>query len=160
MNIKLLLLIPFFIILQVDGCSDDEDDTNSGTPDSYVMFQGETNDATGGCNQQVDTGLGVTCNYLGSYQLDGLTYGFGVTNMGFCSSGTYEMSNNFEEDGEASFFIQITADGVPVETFVGSSGSIDLVDSGANSSMSFNGTVVSLDTGVEEPIDGFVQCQL
>jgi len=161
MNLKILLMVPLFIIMQVDGCSsDDEGDVNDGTQDNYVNFQGTVNDPTGGCNVQSETGTDLLCNYLANYQLDGLNYGIAITHSGVCRSATFNMSNDFEEGGDALFVLQITDQGIPVETFVGSSGTVDLVDSGSNSSMSFNGTVVSLDTGVEEPIEGFIQCPL
>lgn len=161
MKIKFLLMIPLFIIMQVDGCdTDDEVNTNDGTENNFVTFQGTTNDPIGGCNIQSDAGLDISCNYLANYQLDGLNYGIAITNNGVCRTATFNMSNNFEETGDALFVLQITDNGVPIESFVGVSGTIDLVDSGANSSMSFEGSVISLNTGITEPIEGFIKCPL
>ncbi|MEM1002321.1 MAG: hypothetical protein AAGH46_06715 [Bacteroidota bacterium] len=160
MKFKLIFLLPLIFFLQVGGCSDDEDENNDGNIESFVTFQGETNTAVGGCNVQSDAGLDILCNYLANYQLNGLNYGIAISNDGICRTATFNLSNDFEGDGNALFVLQITDNGIPLETFVGVSGTIDLVDSGVSSSMRFQGTIISLDTGVEETIEGFVQCPL
>ncbi|MEY8849762.1 hypothetical protein AB9K26_13165 [Psychroserpens sp. XS_ASV72] len=159
MKIKLLVLIPLAIFLQ-GGCSDDDDGGSDGTNNNYITFQGVTNDGNGGCNVQSDTGLDISCVYSVFYQLDGLSYGIAISHDGVCRSGTFNLSDGIDQSSDAFFVLQITSDGVPVETFVGSSGTVDLVDSGVSSSASFDGTVISLDTGVTESISGYVKCPL
>ncbi|NRA91985.1 MAG: hypothetical protein HRU26_04765 [Psychroserpens sp.] len=161
MKIKLLLMIPLMIFLQGGACSSDDDDgSDDGTNNNFILFQDVSSIPTGGCNIQSDAGLETLCNYLANYQIDGLNYGIAISHEGFCRTGTFNLGNDFQGEGNTSFILQITDQGIPVETFVGVSGTVDLSDSGASSSMSFEGIIVSLDTGVQESIEGFVHCPL
>ncbi len=160
MKFKLLLMIPLFIVLQGGGCSDDDDGTTDGTSNNFITFLGVTNDASGGCNVQSDTGLDISCSYSGFYQLDGLSYTVTITHEGVCTTGTFNLRDNLDQPSHAYFILQVASNGVAVDTYLGFSGTVDLVDSGISSSMSFEGTVVHTVTGEEEAISGFIQCPL
>ena len=153
-------MLPLFIILQGGGCSNDDDGGSDGTNNNFVTFQGVTNNANGGCNVQSDDGLDIFCVYSAFYQLDGLSYNIAISHEGVCRSATFNLVNDYDQPSNASFVLQIASEGVPVETFVGSSGTINLVDSGVSSSISFDGTIVSLNTGTSETISGYVKCPL
>ncbi len=161
MKLKLLLLIPMLIFLQGGACSSDDDGgSDDNNPTNFIRFQGITNEGNGGCNVQADEGLDISCVYSLFYQLDGLSYAIAISHEGVCRSATFNLTDSLDQPSDAFFVLQITSEGVPVETFVGLSGSIDLVDTGVSSSATFEGTIVSLDTGVAEDISGFVKCPL
>ena len=160
MKIKLLLMIPVFIFLQGGGCSDDDDSGTDGTNNNYITFLGVTNDANGGCNIQSDDGLDISCTYSAGYQLDGLSYTIAVSHEDLCRTGTFNMRDNLDQPSNAYFFLQVASDGVGIENYFGFSGTVELVDTGISSNMRFNGTVINSSTGVEELIEGFVQCPL
>ncbi|WP_299523280.1 hypothetical protein [Winogradskyella sp.] len=159
MKLKLLVLIPLLIVLQGGGCSSD-DDGGGSINDSYVTFLGETTEATGGCNVESQGGLETICVYSGFYQLDGLTYGIAVSHEGFCISATFNLRDELNESSDAFLVLQITDNGVVVETYVSISGSVDLVDAGTATSMRFEGTMRNLQTGEEEPIEGYIECPI
>ena len=150
MKIKLLLMIPLFIFLQGGGCSSDDDGANDGTADNYITFLGVTNDANGGCNIQSDDGLDISCTYTAFYQLDGLSYTIAISHEGECRTGTFNLRDDLDQPSNAYFILQIAEDGVPIETYLGFSGTVNLVDTGISSSVSFDGTVVNIDSGIEE----------
>lgn len=155
-----IFMLPLLLFLQTGSCDDDEGTTTNNTPDNFVTFQGVTNDAFGGCNVDSDTAGEFICVYNGGYNLDGQGYGIAVSHTGVCRTATFNMSNDTEEDGDALFVLQITESGVVVETFVGASGTVNVFDSGINSSVEFDGTVVSLNTGLTETISGYIECGL
>lgn len=161
MKIKLLLMIPLFIFLQGGGCSSDDDTIpNDGTSDNFITFLGITNDANGGCNIQSDDGLDISCTYSAFYQLDGLSYTIAVSHEGECRTGTFNLRDDLDQPSNAYFILQVASDGVAIDTYLGFSGTVDLVDTGISSSVSFEGTVVNTETGVEEAIVGFIQCPI
>ncbi|MEO1030692.1 MAG: hypothetical protein AAFX55_04770 [Bacteroidota bacterium] len=159
MKLKLLVLLPLFIVLQGGGCSSDDDDGGS-INDSFVTFLGETTEATGGCNVESQGGLDTTCVYSGFYQLDGLTYGIAISHEGFCTSATFNLNDELDDSSDAFLVLQITDNGVVVETYVSTSGSADLVDAGTVTSMRFEGTMRNLETGAEEAIEGYIECPI
>ncbi|WP_298904376.1 hypothetical protein [uncultured Psychroserpens sp.] len=158
MKIKLLMLLPLFILLQVGGCSDD--DSADDTGNNFINFLGTTNDGNGGCNVQSDDGLDVSCTYTAFYQRDGLSYTIAVTHNGECRTATFNMRDNLDQPSHAYFLLQVASNGVAIDNYLGFSGTVDLVDTGVSSSIRFNGTVVNTVTGEEEAIEGFVQCPI
>lgn len=160
MKIKLLLMIPLFIILQGGGCSNDDDGGSDGTINNYINFLGTTNDGNGGCNIQSDDGLDISCTYSAFYQRDGLSYTIAVSHEGICRTGTFNMRDNLDQPSNAYFFLQVASDGVGIENYFGFSGTVELIDTGISSSIRFNGTVISSLSGEEEAIEGFVQCPI
>ncbi|WP_299364977.1 hypothetical protein [Winogradskyella sp.] len=160
MKLKLLVLIPLLIVLQGGGCSSDDDDGGGSINDNFVTFLGETTEATGGCNVESQGGLDITCVYSGFYQLDGLTYGIAVSHEGTCRSATFNLRDELNDSSDAFLVLQITDNGVVVETYVSISGSVDLVDAGTVSSMRFEGTMRNLATDEEETIEGFIECPI
>ena len=152
-----LFMLPLALFLQTGSC-DDDSDGGDNTPSNFVTFQGETNSAFGGCNVESTSNDEFICVYNGGYNADGLGYGIAVSHLGLCRTATFNMSNEPTDSGEALFVLQITADGVVMETFVGSSGTVNVFDGGLSSSIEFDGTLVSLDTGATETISGFIAC--
>lgn len=159
MKIKLLLMIPLFVFLQGGGCSSD-DDSSDGTVDNYITFLGVTNDANGGCNIQSDDGLDISCTYSAYYQLDGLSYTIAISHEGECRTGTFNLRDNLDQPSNVYFILQVAENGVATATYLGFSGTVNLVDTGISSSVSFDGTVINNITGDEEAIVGFVQCPI
>lgn len=154
-------MIPLFIVLQGGGCeSDDDGGSTDGTINNFITFLGVTNNANGGCNIQSDDGLDISCTYTGFYQLNGLSYTIAISHEGVCRTGTFNLRDDLDQPSNAYFILQVASDGVAIDTFLGFSGTVDLVDSGISSSMSFDGTVVNTETGEEEAISGFIQCPL
>lgn len=158
MKLKFLVLVPLLIVLQGGACSSDDD--GGSINDNYVTFLGITNEATGGCNVESQGGLDIICVYSGFYQLDGLSYGIGISHSGVCRTGTFNLRDDLDQPSDAFFVLQITDNGVVIDTYVGSSGTVDLSDSGTSTSMRFIGTVTNLETGEEEAIDGFMECPI
>lgn len=158
MKLKLLVLMPLLIVLQGGGCSSDDD--GGSINDNYVTFQGETTEATGGCNVESQGGLDISCVYSGFYQFDGLTYGIAVSHEGFCTTATFNLNDELGDPNDAFLVLQITDNGVVVETFVSVSGTVSLVDAGTVTSMRFEGTMMNLQTGEQESIEGFMECPI
>ena len=160
MKIKLLLMIPLFIILQGGGCSNDDDNGTDGTNNNFITFLGTTNDGNGGCNIQSDDGTYVSCTYSAFYQRDGLSYTIAINHEGVCRTGTFNLRDNLDQPSNVYFIMQVASNGVAIDTYLGFSGSVNLSDTGVSSSVRFEGTVVNISTGDEEEIEGFVQCPL
>lgn len=158
MKIKLLILLPLFIFLQGGGCSSDDENGTDGTNDNFINFSDTANDGNGGCNIQSDDGLDISCTYSAFYQRDGLSYTIAVTHNGECRTATFNMRDNLDQPSNAYFILQIASNGVAIDNYLGFSGTVNLVDTGISSSIRFDGTVVNTVTGVEEAIEGFVQC--
>ena len=156
-----LFALPLLLFLQTGSCDDDEGGTTTDTtPDNFVTFQGETLEAFGGCNvESTDDDLFI-CVYSGGFRANGLGYAIGVSHLGLCRTATFNISDEPTDSGDASFVIQASMDGVAVESFIGVSGTVNVFDSGASSSIEFEGTVVSLESGEEETIAGFIACEL
>lgn len=159
MKMNLLLMIPLFIILQGGGCSSD-DDGSDGTSDNFINFLGTTNDGNGGCNIQSDDGLDISCTYSAFYQRDGLSYTIAISHEGECRTGTFNLRDNLDQPSNAYFVLQVASNGVAIDTYLGFSGTVNLTDTGANSSVRFDGTVVNISSGEEKAIEGFVSCPL
>lgn len=154
-----IFLLPLLFFLQAGSCGDDtEDDTSSNL--NFVVFLGETNEANGGCNVSSNPGSDPSCVYAGSYTSGGLGYAIAISHTGFCRTASFNLRDNLDQPSNAFFVIQETENGVGIETYVGTSGSISLVDDGIIRSMSFSGTVTSLETGSTETIEGFIECPI
>jgi hypothetical protein len=148
-----LFLIPFIIFLQVGGCEDD--DSSSSSSGSTVTFMGETVSAQGGCNTQSTSGGFITCSYVGGFTVDGVSYGVSVSHTDVCRTATFNMTDN-TNDGNALFFISTSNSGGGF--FTGATGTVNVEDSGTNSSIRFDGTVTSSETGSSLAISGFIGC--
>jgi len=159
MKLNLLILLPLFIVLQGGGCSSD-DDASDGANDNFINFLDTTNTGNGGCNIQSDDGLDVSCTYSAFYQRDGLSYTIAITHEGECRTATFNLRDNLDQPSNAYFVLQVASNGVAIDTYLGFSGTVDLVDTGTSSSVSFDGVVINTTTGEEEAIEGFVQCPL
>lgn len=155
-----LFALPLLLFMQTGSCDDDSDTTSDDSSSNFVTFLGETNDAFGGCNvESTDDDLFI-CVYNGGYNANGQGFTIAVSHTGLCRTASFTLDSEATNDGEAQFIIQISESGVAVETFVGVSGTVNVSDSGVNSSIEFNGTVVSLTSGEEETISGFIECGL
>jgi len=154
-----VLLIPLFVFLQTGSCDDDSMD-NITINENFVEFLGVRNEASGGCNEESIGSSESTCVYAGAYSNGGLGYAIAVSHQGLCRSATFNIRDNFDQSSNAFFVVQITEDGVAIETFLGFSGIVEVTDTGNISSLDFNGTVVSTLTGEEETIRGFLECPI
>ncbi len=154
-----LLFIPFFIFLQTDSCGDDTVDDGGSINENFVEFLGVRNEAAGGCNIQ-SMGNPQVCTYVGSYNNAGQGYTISISHTGDCRTATFNLRDNLNSPSNAQLFLQITENGVAIETYLGNSGTVNLGDFGSSSSMEFEGTVISSSTGEEETISGFMECVL
>ena len=159
MKLILLFTLPLILFMQAGSCGDDTSD-DGFINDTFVTFLGTTNDANGGCNIESMSGTQSSCTYAGSYNLDGQGYAISVSHTGICRSATFQLRDNINQPSNALFIVQITEDGVAVETFTGFSGTVDLVDAGTITSMAFNGTVLNTETGDEQAISGYMECPI
>lgn len=158
-----LLLFPLFFFLQTGSCSDDSDGTSDDTgflTDNFVSFLGETNEAAGGCNVESTSDAEFFCTYAGGYTSGGESFTIAVSHRGVCRTATFAMRDNANETGVAQFILSIATDGVSTATYYGVSGTVNVTDSGVQTSIEFNGTVLNVATGDEEPIEGFIACLL
>jgi len=148
------------IFLQTGSCDDDSNDVGGSINENFVEFLGVRNEASGGCNEESIGSSESTCVYAGAYTNEGLGYAIAVSHEGLCRSATFNLRDNFDQSNNAFFVLQITEDGVAIETFLGFSGIVEVTDTGNISSLRFNGTVVSTLTGEEETIEGFLECPI
>lgn len=156
-----IFLFPLFFFLQTGSCSDDSDgDTGGPLTDNYVSFLGETNEASGGCNVESTSDAEFFCTYAGGYTSGGESYTISISHRGVCRTASFAMSDNANEAGRAQFILSIATSGVSTATYWGTSGTINVTDTGVQSSMEFNGTVLNVATGDEEVIEGFIACGL
>jgi len=157
---SLIFMFPLIMFLQTGSCSDDTT-TDDGGPlnDNYVSFLGETNEASGGCNVESSTG-DFFCTYAGGYTSSGESYTISISHMGLCRTASFAMRNNADEAGNALFILSIASSGVSTATYTGFSGTVNVTDSGTQTSMQFNGTVINVATGDEEAIEGYIACGL
>ena len=166
MRSKLCLMFSV-IFLMAFTCDDDDSGDNDDSNPNYVEYLGtryEGNIVTGGCNVENIQSEIINCTYVGGFFGDTMNYTFSVYHFETCRSGTFNMLGFGDLDiddafsGDAAFTMVATEDGVTVESFEGISGTIELVDSGVNSSVSFSGEIQSLTTGAITEIEGFVMC--
>lgn len=153
-----LFAIPFFLFLQTGSCDDDTTESNPSR-DNFITFLDATNQAFGGCNVETATG-DFFCTYTGGYMSGGLSYTVSISHSGLCRTATFNLSDNLDNPSDALVFMQISSSGVATETYIGSSGTVNLSDSGINSSMEFSGTVTNTETGEIEEISGYMECGL
>lgn len=158
----LMYIFSFLLLLQADSCGDDDsiDDGGGETlSENFVEFLGVRSEASGGCNIENTMGE-FSCTYAGAYTDSGLGYSIAVTHTGLCRTATFNLRNNLDQESNAAFIIQVTSNGVAVDTYLGSTGTVNVTDSGITSSLGFNGTVINTTTGEEETIVGFIECPL
>jgi len=153
-----LFVLPLFFVLQTGSCDDDSSDTEVPVNDNYIEFLGARNVASGGCNQEAVSGTETICVYTGGYSAGGLGYTVSVSHLGLCRSATFNMRDNLDQVSNGLFILQITENGVGIENYFGSTGTINVTDTGTGSSISFNGTIISTTTGEEQTITGFMEC--
>jgi len=155
-----IFLISLLVLLQMDSCGEDDSlDDGGSINENFVEFLGERNDANGGCNVESTTG-DFSCTYSGAYTDDGLGYAIAVTHEGLCRTATFNLRDNIDQSSNAFFILQVTENGVAIDTYLGSSGTIMVTDTGVVTSLEFSGTVVNTVTGEEEEIEGFMECPL
>ena len=161
-NMKLaIFLLPLLFFLQTGGCGDDDSVDDGGSiNENFIEFLGTRNVASGGCNQGNPTSSNPTCAYGGGYSLDGLCYAIALSHTGFCRTASFNLRDNINQASNAFFIIQIAENGVATETFLGSTGWVDVFDSGTVTGFEFSGTVISTLTGEEETISGYMECPL
>ncbi len=155
-----IFFLPLLFFLQTGGCEGDDSDDLGSINENFIEFLGTRNVAVGGCNQGGPTSSDPTCVYTGGYSLGGLSYTVAVSHTGFCRSASFNLRDNLDSDSNAFFIIQIAESGVATETFLGSTGWVEVFDAGTITGFEFNGTVISLLTGEEEDISGFMECPL
>lgn len=155
-----LFALPLVLFLQTGSCDDDSGDSGMSDSENFVTFLGETNDPFGGCNVESTSNDEFFCVYNGGYNADGVGYSIAVSHTGLCRTATFNMSNDTQAGGDALFVVQLTVEGIVTDTYVGNSGTVNVSDSGLNSSIEFEGTVINLETGVEEAISGYIACGL
>jgi hypothetical protein len=155
-----IFMIPVFLFLQSSGCSDDSSDDGGSINENFVEFAGVRYEASGGCNVESINGQDASCVYAGAFRSGGLGYAIAISHEGFCRSATFNLRDNLDQPSHAYFVMQITEDGVAIETFLGTSGTIDLTDSGNVSSIDFAGTITSVETGMTESIEGYLECPI
>lgn len=154
-----IFLIPLLFFLQTGGCGgDDTSDDGGFVNENFIEFLGARNEASGGCNQGNPTSSNPTCVYGGGYQAGGLSYTIAVTHTGFCRNATFNLRDNLDQASNAFFIMQIADNGVAMENFFGSTGSVEVFDSGTITGLSFSGTVVSQTDGSVETISGYMEC--
>ncbi|MEP2937466.1 MAG: hypothetical protein ABJM06_09030 [Gilvibacter sp.] len=156
-----ILLFPLFFFLQTGSCSDDSSGDDGGPlNDNFVSFLGETNEASGGCNVESTSDAEFFCTYAGGYTSGGESFTIAVSHRGVCRTATFAMGDNANESGTAQFILSIATSGVSSATYYGFTGTVNVTDTGIQSSIEFSGTVLNVATGDEEAIEGFIACAL
>ncbi len=155
-----LFFIPLFLFLQSNGCSEDDSVTPEGTiNENFIEFLGVRNEASGGCNQESTSGTEFICVYGGGYLNGGLSYTIAVSHLGLCRTASFNLRDDVDQAGNSFFIIQVAEDGVAIENYYGTTGTVNVTDSGNLTSIEFSGTVTSTLTGIEETISGFMECE-
>lgn len=156
-----IVITSLFMLLQTDSCSsDDSQDDGGSINENFVEFLDVRSDANGGCNVETSSGGSFSCTYVGSFVNNGLSYTISVTHSGVCRTATFNMRNNIDQPGNALVLLQGAENGQVVSAYFGSTGSIQLTDSGTITTIDFNGIVINNETGEEEDIIGFMECIL
>lgn len=155
----ILFILPLFIFLQVGSCGEDDSSDDGGSiNDSFITFLGETNEALGGCNVQSQNNP-IFCTYSGHATLaNGDTVVISVSHSGVCRTATFNLSDNIDNNGDALVFVQIATNTVVTDTYLGSTGTVDLGDFGLNSSMDLDGEVTHTEDGTVLSISAFIEC--
>ncbi len=156
-----IFLFPLFMLLQTGFCSDDSSGDDGGPlNDNFVSFLGEINEASGGCNVESTSDAEFFCTYAGGYTSGGESFTISISHRGVCRTATFALRDSANEAGSALFILSIATSGVSTATYYGLTGTINVTDTGVQSSIEFNGTVLNVATGDEEVIEGFIACGL
>lgn len=160
-NIPYSFLV-FLLLMLSFSCSDNESDDGNSGEQNTVTFLGETKSVTGGCTvQTTDPDLGILCTFTIFYQLDDADVTVSATISGPCDQDiddTFIMSDSFFGNEIRFGASAIYFDGNDPDVYLGESGTITLVNTDSETSMTFNGEVYNIASSVVKDISGNAKC--